>query len=254
MIFKDKYTQNIFCDASIKKSTKYNSVLGCSGAISVINTDDGPVINNSLNLVSDKTTNNLSELRAIDLAVMLADNKYKTVNIFSDSQISVYGLRDRLFGWLSGMDMDGIMYSTSGDPVANQDAILNIASRILKKDIFINMFHQKGHVDILNYKSLGTAIDCFYTSNDVPKMYINCNDIKIMSSYNNIIDKETRSILDAIEKGEVPSQQTLYDIVKIIPDPFFVKTQIKNYNKLINRGGYYEHRESEYVYSSRRSN
>ena len=90
------YTLNIFCDASIKSIKNMN--YGCYGAVAIY---EDNIIDSSYQICS-RTTNNDSEIRAIRSAVLLAlkyRNNYQIINIFSDSQISLFGIRDRCFRW-----------------------------------------------------------------------------------------------------------------------------------------------------------
>ena len=150
-------TLNIFSDASIlqiKNGAKIDYYIGCPG-ISVWYMDNKI---GEYSEVYTKVTNNFSEIRAIFLAVWAARQykiQYPTIkyiNIFSDSKISICGLRDWMFGWIQ-KNNDGVLMSTSG-VVKNQEHFIKIIKFICDNDLSLRFYHVRGHHDHNTQKEL----------------------------------------------------------------------------------------------------
>ena len=97
-------TLDIFSDASVLGKVdvvKGNRV--CGGAVSVIN----GARDLEYHCVMDRATNNYGELTGLYLAVQIAA-EYKDIidefNIYSDSNISVMGLKEWIYSWINHMD------------------------------------------------------------------------------------------------------------------------------------------------------
>lgn len=79
-------------------SSKSKLGIGCYGAVAVC----GDQIIDSFYRISSRSTNNSCEIKGLRAAILLA-NKWKGqfsfINIFSDSQISVFGLKDYIYKW-----------------------------------------------------------------------------------------------------------------------------------------------------------
>lgn len=180
---------NIFSDASIVKKTH-----GCYGAVVVCGDN---ILDQSYKLVSNTTCSN-SEIKGLRLAISLANKwscKYKKINIFSDSQVSVFGIRDYIYKWKYNVN-DNLFYGSSGSPVANQNIFIEsyyMLMNLINKGIDINLFHQSGHIDN-NYDRLKKAADIFARSNNI-NGNIDLNLIRYISTYNNFVDNNSRSIL-----------------------------------------------------------
>jgi ribonuclease HI len=139
--YKSDDVLNIFCDASIKKEGK-NRYTGCYCAIAVVGDQ---IIDTICNIVSE-TTNNNSEIKGVRAGVVLADRykeKYRIINLFSDSQISIFGMRDRIITWLAQGDN---LYGSSNQLISSSSIYIEIMRIIIESKITINFWHQKGHV------------------------------------------------------------------------------------------------------------
>ena len=184
---------NIFTDASIIK-TIYGETIGCSGAICM---ED----NNTYKFeISRDSTNNISEITAVKLAVELAlqnRDRFDTINIWSDSQWSIYGLTKWIRSWTNNMQNYNLMNS-SGEIVKNQQIFLSIIRMIIHNNLKINFYHIKGHVNERDYKSINHAISVFSKSNNAT---ISREKIFRAVSMNNMVDKTTRQILQAYKGG-----------------------------------------------------
>lgn len=185
--FKNKDTLNIFCDASIENLND-GRFRGCYAALAVYN--DQPI--DKIYKVCNNTTNNNAEIKAIRSSVILA-SKYKTqfknINIFSDSQVSIYGIRDRIFNWTM---VDKTLYGANHNPIANQSIFLEILNIIISKNLNIKFYHQKGHVSS-SEKSISHAKDVFIKSNSIDT--VSNELIKYISYWNNMVDNESRFVL-----------------------------------------------------------
>lgn len=180
--FVNDYTVNIFCDASMHNTD------GCYGAIVFRN---GQVLESIYRVCKD-TTNNNAEIKAIRLSVYLA-LKYKlagipVINIFSDSQISVYGIRDRIYRYRVWGDQ---LMTANNTPVANQSIFIEIVRLFVDYNLTnVYIYHQKGHVKINNIESLLNAKRVFKNSNGV-KEDVSLGFIEYISMGNDMVDVRT---------------------------------------------------------------
>lgn len=213
---------NIFTDASIITSS-FEETIGCAGAICY---EDNNIF--KYEIVRD-STNNISELTAIKLAVLLAiENRYNfdRFNIYADSQYAIFGLTKWLNGWINNTE-NGILYNSSGMPVKNQEIFLSIIKLIIKNKIPINFYHVKGHVNINNFVSVNNATNVFKKSNNVN---VSRNEIYNMTKMNNLVDKNTRNLL----KEKCINERE--NIVRGVIQPILTKEDINIYYNLVNLG------------------
>lgn len=185
--FYNADTLNIFCDASMRK--RGNAQDGCYGAIALC----GDTLVDKLIRINSNTTNNNCEIKAIKAGVILGirhGGMFKMVNVFSDSQISIFGIRDRLYGWNC---YNGVLYGSSNQPVSSQDIYIEIMMLMIEYSQIINFWHQKGHVSNSG-KTLNEALHTFLSSNRI-RDPVDINLIRYISKYNDRIDNETRSVL-----------------------------------------------------------
>ena len=182
---------NIFTDASIYQlpSREY---MGAPGYLVVHN---NAVIENGC-YITDNTTNNNSEIKAIRMGVQAAlkyKGLYPKIRLFSDSQLCVFGLREWIYKWRA--DKTGsILLSSSGTPVANQDIFLEIANYIVMNNLEIELFHQRGHIALTSPDSVIKATDDFNKFNGCDA---DIELVKQLSYYNNMVDDITRQHLQA---------------------------------------------------------
>ena len=129
--FHNENTLNIFSDASI--IGRRGEFTGCYGAVAVVKDD---IIDQNYRIVS-YTTNNNSEIKgirsAIDIAIKYKDI-YPFINIFSDSQVSINGLRSYIYGWRINPN-DGLLYTKMKKRVSNQEIFVE-AGKILDRIVF----------------------------------------------------------------------------------------------------------------------
>lgn len=180
---------NIFCDASIRARGQQKD--GCYGAVAVVN---GNTILMEDYRIASNTTNNNAEIKGVRLAVSMAAfyrDKFPIINIFSDSQISILGIRDRYDTWKCGSD--GLLRGSVGEPIKSQEVFIEIRKMMEEADLKVNFWHQKGHVKN-TFSNLENARHVFMASNGI-RRGIDINLIRFISDYNNHVDSRSRSIL-----------------------------------------------------------
>lgn len=221
--FRKDNVINIFCDAST--NGQGNNLKVCYGAI-VVNKDK---IIDSDYRINIHSTSVRAEAKAVLLGVYLAtkyQDKFPVINIFSDSQVTVFNLRDRIYNWKCN---NGILYNKSNDEVANQSIYIEIVNVIHYYNLKLNYFHQKGHVNANNIKSLNESLNVFSRSN-----YINTKKClafgRYISKYNNMVDAYSRKILQ--------KNQYFYTNETINPFIFQIdRNKLDNYReKIITKG------------------
>ena len=205
----DPSVLNIFCDGSIK--TFGNVTVGSAGAMGFCGYEN--VCWNFKDIPA--ATNNITELMAIYSALECANSHkhmYWTINIFSDSKICVYSLLQWYKSWFINMTDHGTLYSTTGEPVKNQEYIKQIIDYVVDNGIIVNLYHQKGHVSLQNNTSLENARYVFMVSNNLE---ITDDQLKYISKYNDLIDKKTKMRLELInpEKYAIRPEMALIPII-----------------------------------------
>lgn len=202
-------TLNIFTDASLKGSPTDNVV--CSGAIAV--TSYSEVIDSEYLLLTN-VSNNFGELSAIKLAVNVAyrHQEYSTINIISDSLISVKGLVDWIKIWIVNRKGE-VLYSASHKPVINQDIYLQIINSLIDLPINeINICHTLGHMRACNLEDQGRIIDTFKKFNN---KVIGREEAAYLATYNNLVDKETRVKL--VDLDVIPTPKLNKGLIPVLP-------------------------------------
>ncbi len=210
MITLQDFTQdtiNIFTDASILK-TKNEDDIGCPGFSTFI---DSQFVEHC-NDVIVHTTNNFCEIRAIRMAVyraLLYSQQYpnKTINIISDSKISIFGLREWSYKWFLN-NRDGVLSSTSG-VVKNQEEFIMIIYMILTNHLKVNFYHVRGHHDHNTFKEFVNFKQSFRREN---KLTEDVSDqlIKFLIAGNSNVDNGTRVPLEN-RNHEIETAMQLYD-------------------------------------------
>ena len=191
--FYNDDTLNIFCDASIVG--KYDNFTGCYGVIAVVKDN---IIDTCYRIASN-TTNNNSEIKGLRAAISMANkwkNNFKFINIFSDSQISIFGLRDYIYRWKYN-PRDGKLYGSAKTPIANQNIFIECHYMMKELESItsteIKIYHQSGHVGN-SYNAIKEAALVFAKSNGFPGK-IDLNLIRYISTFNNYVDQTSRSLL-----------------------------------------------------------
>lgn len=207
---------NIFCDASIKK-TNSGRTYGCPGSIAVDTT--GSSVDYRHTILVD-STNNESEITAIVMAIQQNieyKNMYPIINIFSDSKISVNGLRDWMLNWISN-SKDGVLMSTSGE-VANQQIFLHALNLIMYNLDSFRLYHVDGHKNPENPSQVNKVINDFERFNGIK---IGPIEAKYLCYYNGVIDNKTRDELDLVNLNELHRLNPVFNYP--IPSLYDAKT------------------------------
>lgn len=219
---------NIFTDASMSPGGDNNGfVPGCYGFITM----QGEIEINSGLYIDTFCTVNRAEIKGIKCAVLEAIRLRNAgfrgmINIFSDSQISVMGIREWIFNW---NQRGNSLITSSGKEVANQSEFIEIVLLIVQYNPFVNFYHINGHINVHDTKSLYKAISTFKRSNmnhNTPDNNIDFGFIKFVSLCNNEIDNRTRWHL----RNQYRPEDMIYrDAFKFIPMHNFNK-QVHTYN------------------------
>lgn len=192
-------TLNIFTDASVR-----NMNYGFDSASGFVAMMGNEKLAEQIQ-INRNTTNNFGEIYAIQMAVQLAfdvrrlmPEQPRYINIFSDSIISVNGLRKWFDGWT--LDDNGYLLSSSGEKVANQEIIVSIMNMIITYNIDVSFFHIKGHVKFNKESEVERAISKFEEHNGTVGIgKINKNTMKKMLECNDYVDNTTRQALQYSE-------------------------------------------------------
>lgn len=216
-IFNEK-TLNIFTDASMR--TIKNEVIGAPGYVAVI---DNNIVNQDMRILRE-STNSESELYAIYMAIqyaLLNRDKVQVINIFSDSQFAVYGLREWIFSWMNNIRNDRL-YNSSKKEVAHQTIFMSIIYTILQYNLQISFYHNRGHFT-------ETKIDEFrklFRKHNFLNDDIDLHTARTIMKYNDRIDNATRSLLYSTSnlpnKLEIPDYLARNDL------------DMNHYKKLLN--------------------
>ena len=215
-IFNEK-TLNIFTDASVYN---YNGeTIGAPGYVAVI----GDMYDERSIILRD-STNNESELYAIYMAIQLAlqlRDQVEVINIFSDSQFSVFGLREWIFNWMKHIKNDKL-FNSSDKEVANQKLFMNIIYTILLYDLKVSIYHNRGH-----FKN--NQVDEFirlFTKHNFLNDFIDKEAAYKIMYFNDKVDNNTRSLLHNTKsfppKLEIPEYLARNDL------------DMKHYKELLN--------------------
>lgn len=243
----------IFCDASVYKFRTYDyncnivdKFISCAGAIAVSNRR---ILNETYRIVTD-ASNMRGEIEAIKDGVYLAlssarlNPRFKNFYIFSDSEVSILGIRSRIFGWrclgpdrLYQYDMEKIycgdtVYNPiylngSSGFISNQSTYLEIINTMVENNFKVGFYHQKGHVrnnrdSIFNAKKVFERGNAF---NDVDVEFI-----RYISGYNDMVDIKTGEVLsDALHAHRLMYTQPVHFI---ITDKEEYREKINKYNSI----------------------
>ena len=192
---------NVFCDASVVTTgDKYTS---CPGYAIVYK---NKIIKSDYRVIFN-TTNNYGEIYAIRMGIKsVYDMGYKLgyvsrINLFSDSQISVYGLRDWIFSWYKNLNEDMLMISSDKrTEISNQEVYNSIVNLIAYEGIPIHIYHQLGHKNYRNTDHLNKVISSF---NKFNKEHITVDEARFICYYNDFVDRFTRDNLRNVTRSSV---------------------------------------------------
>ena len=194
----NNHTLNVFTDASILRDNiinGYNLSISTPGAQIYL----GDILQDSLIQMLPDCTNNEGEIIAIQNGLYLAEKWRKllpqvdNINLFSDSKISLLGLREWCYSWIKA-EQNGILYGSSGE-IKNQVHFIHAIYFILSHDLKINMYHTRGHINAVNFRSVAKFRNSFVKENHL-NYYPDDHIINFMIKGNNKIDNDTRQYLN----------------------------------------------------------
>lgn len=227
---------NIFCDASINTKEK----VACSGLV-LTNASANEIITIE-HFIQTNATNNSSEILGILSSIRLAI-RFKNIlnidcifNIFSDSKLCIFGLRDWLGKWYSNQKVeDGIsvLYGSSKDPVKNQEYFKECIRLIVDNNLRLNLFHNRGHIAYKYPDNLLYAKKTFVEYNGIEPENLGLSMYTICK-YNDFVDTSTKLLLDEIKKSSPASYPYEYEENKPDGNFLFDDEYYNKYNELIN--------------------
>lgn len=221
-------TINIFTDASIKRIRKEWAYIGCPGFIVYLGNTQLYQYTEILNFA----TNNESEARAVYLALdyiinYLSPNLFNVsrINIFCDSKLTVYAVREWYKSWFNSVDQQGILYNSSGLPVINQRYYVDIMRQVLAINRPINFYHVKGHTT-LNTKSIEVFNNTFIRENKLSSKYktLTYTLTKFLADGNNKVDFITGLDVDYLNTENI----TIPYSKKDLESPFIYTDLLKS--------------------------
>lgn len=182
---------DIFCDASVTTHLRG----ACAGALVSERFSQNTKM---YAVIQPSGTNNSGEIAAILQGIMAAIEIRQSVqgpyrfNIFSDSIISIKGVREWMFQWIFNANQlnSNMLTSSSGDPVANQIYFKTIFNLIVMNDIELFFYHQKGHVEG-HYRDVSNS---FEKTNGISLIRLGLTP-EYISMCNNYVDGRTRDIV-----------------------------------------------------------
>lgn len=250
-IFND-HTVNIFTDASVKNHGKVTEVIA---GMELHNKDLDVKRSRYVRLLP--STVNEGEIYAIYMGIMACveirdkypDRDY-TFNIFSDSRISILGLREWYSNWVDMTienDTDKLINSAK-EFVMNQQLFINCFDYIIKSGIHINFYHIRGHMCTLKLSDIDKFTRSFkdinylndYPSRELVSRLILMNDFVDRTSRSYILplgkDKDTIPTITGTHRPDISSYENiqikseyLFNVDKLV-----ITENKKRYAELIN--------------------
>ena len=187
---------NLFCDASIDPNTK----TACGGTYATTQDENNIGTIGISGYIQEQATNNSAEILAVWTGVTQAislqrDYPNAVFRLFSDSKISIYGVRDWVADWIRKMRHDGTLISSSGKPVANQQRFIDVFNIIVEHRFPIEFYHQRGHVSD-GRVSISEARRNFISTNKCTPEMLGLS-MEFLCDCNNVIDNYTRDAIYA---------------------------------------------------------
>lgn len=207
------YTLNIFSDGSM--SVGKNKPIGSYSIIAA----NGYNVIDSIAASSVNATINEEEIKGIRAALSMAIHYspyFQYINIFSDSLLSVNGIRESIYNWKF---KNGTFYSKRKQEAANQRLIYE-ANRLYdyawSKGIQVQILYQKAHVNTNNIDEIINAGNAFIKYNNVMYCnYIDSDFIQYISYYNNMVDMQAKILQrKSRKKKSLCSEDAIYFVPK----------------------------------------
>lgn len=206
---------DIFCDASISVKTK----TACGGCFIISQDENGKITEVGFKRVLQlNATNNSSEILAIYTGVLealalRAEYPDAIFRLFSDSSISILGLRDWMEKWINNITEDGVLIASNNLPVQNQQIFIDIYNTIVLNGLKIRLFHQRGHIN--ENVPIDYARIKFIRSNLVTPESLGLS-MELLAKYNNMIDHLTRDAVSIYLSQGILAENTEFEKIEPI--------------------------------------
>jgi ribonuclease H len=230
---------NVFTDASTTKSD--NRTISSPGYAIVYNNK----IIKSVNRIFYNTTSNYGEMYAIIMALgalieikrqlNLKGMDMPTVNLFSDSEISILGLRKWIFNWWSNNTTqtfysEAKLFSNQG--ILNKELFVTAVRMIVDNELPVNLYHTKAHVHISRPKEVINMIQKFGLINH---RTINQRIACYLTYYNTFVDNMTRDNLKKVVYNSLKFDKDKYAHLNFQFMGFLTSDVMCKYACLINK-------------------
>jgi len=170
-------------------------------------------------------TSNNAEIKGIRKALDLCykyKDQYRRINIISDSNISIMGLKQYIYNWK--VSKTGKLYTGTKKEVASQNVFIEARQMldILEASpCIISIYHISSHVNTSNYNELLDTANTFKKLNNLTGK-IDLNVIRYLCDWNNHVDIGVKSHLRRNYKVD----KNIY----IDPLLFMPKIEMSNWN------------------------
>jgi len=186
----NEYTLNIFTDVSVKQvNRKFNT---CYGAVAVV---EDKVIDEIFRFNSDSTVNE-GEAKGIQTGIYFAlkyKDQFETINLFSDSLISINNIRYGYQKWYS-IDDRLLRFDKNNPDVKNSSVYIQIFDLLARYKLNVNFWHVKGHIGY-SKNDLSKLIYAFIKNNNIFDDGWDYNFARYLAKWNNYVDIKSRDIL-----------------------------------------------------------
>lgn len=223
----------IFTDSSFKKYKNIapHEAIGITAPAFCVYQNDN-LIEQGFDIMYSSTSQQ-GELHALLLGVM-ASYKYRNfphIRIFSDSQNSVHSVREFIFKWVRDTSNGRSALGPNGR-ISNQEYIMDVVYTIIANNIYLELYHIKGHVNIKNRNSVLEAKELFQRSNPWVGP-VEDGLIFQLAMGNNVVDEYSTVMLRSHMNDPEYDTRALMKAVEIGYAPF----DMHNYISLVNKGG-----------------
>ena len=211
---------DIFCDASVTDSLRG----ACAGALL---TERYSQLSQLYAVIQPSGTNNSGEICAVLQGVSIACNIKQSTsepcrfNIFSDSIISIRGIREWIFHWIynANQNRNNILISSSGKPVSNQIYFKFIFNSILLNNLEVYFYYQKGHVEN-RYRYAAVQFEMI---NGISLIRLGLT-AEYISTFNDHVDGRTRDILrQYTNSGHISMNGIRFDTIANTSDEYITQ-------------------------------
>lgn len=179
------------------------------------------------------TTSQQGELYAMLLGVMASCrySQFPHIRIFADNQNAVFSVREWIFDWVR-KTKDGRSLLGEDGRIKNQPYIMDIIYTILANNIYLELYHVKGHVNIKSYEDVRYSKQLFQRSNPFVG-HVDDALIYMLAMGNNTVDEYSTVMLRTHLEDPIYDPRGKDRAVTIGYAPF----NMSKYIKLVNKGG-----------------